>query len=868
MAKGWLDKYDDGGKKHFLEPNDKKLPIGRKPVFNYELSSELAQSIGGENGEPAYLIPTFKYGAPLENPLEEYRNTGDILGGPFKTWQEADEWDINIRHPYVEKGQALPSPLKRWGKDYKNGGFLGTTNKGFNYNGAWGGQFRKGGEIMNVASLKNPIAQNGWLSKYAQDGEEIPSPFLKHEFRAPTQEDELIRKATIANKPNTPTPEEFRAQVASQYPQSGQADYFPLEALALPGTPAIKGIGKLANLAIDALNPVAGMRNIGSRIEERGIGAINPWYYKTDPELMYKSLNRNQAESMLKSGQIHKNVANESYGKYLPKYNDDGSVEYVFRNLPNVYTDAQYKPSIAFVKQDGKFNKISIDDVDKYDTKNVFILNKGLSKNDKKFVSYNQYLQSGKKYTSSPNVQFTKGKIENAYAPKIITKAPERIPADYILEANPNNVGFLKTKSGRIDNSFEPIAATGEKGLPSNVLENEYLSTNTPGVRMLKKDPFWGYKEIKDNDLNISRDPSDVATEYLNNLEESIYRKKYKIKNKLHDEFSLNNHGSWNELSNKYNIEPDAFRDISLPKILHRANLKINPIDETMDARWLNTLKYAVQNKWLNRYNYSYEGIDKYLDPETRELVKDFRVIPKGDISSTTKAALSRYIKGESGIINNQFDNQLGTKDIDFLNKVRTSISGDINDNVYPLGEVHSLTGDYLGPNVNVNNLKVGDKFEIPRFLSTYYKKYSSSGPVISNSPHKLNIQLNPESKGLVMDNYGLAYTPSENEILLNRNSGFKVKNINEIETMGGKKKREIDLEHLYRNGGSVPSSLNGTEMSYYKQGRDYKPKGMGKNGSLVSNHPQKYGEIELKQLTDFTNKPNKKWLSKYIDHE
>jgi GH24 family phage-related lysozyme (muramidase) len=124
---GWLEKYtkmQNGGKKKFLEPNDKKLPLGRINPFYYEPSSELAASIGGEDGEPAYLIPSFKYGMPLNNPVNEFIKTGEHLGGPFKTWQEADEWDKIIRHHYVEKNQSLPSPLKRWGKDYKNGGWL------------------------------------------------------------------------------------------------------------------------------------------------------------------------------------------------------------------------------------------------------------------------------------------------------------------------------------------------------------------------------------------------------------------------------------------------------------------------------------------------------------------------------------------------------------------------------------------------------------------------------------------------------------------------------------------------------------------------------------------------------------------------
>lgn len=107
--------------KRFLQPNDPKLPKGKIHPLHYQYSTERASSIGGEQGEPAYLIPTFKYGNPLDNPLEEFRKTGEHLGGPFDTWQEAEEWEKNVRHPYVEKGQSIPSPYKRSSK-YRQGG--------------------------------------------------------------------------------------------------------------------------------------------------------------------------------------------------------------------------------------------------------------------------------------------------------------------------------------------------------------------------------------------------------------------------------------------------------------------------------------------------------------------------------------------------------------------------------------------------------------------------------------------------------------------------------------------------------------------------------------------------------------------------
>lgn len=45
------------------------------------------------------------------------------------------------------------------------------------------------------------------------------------------------------------------------YPASGRADYVPVEAMMLPGTPVIKGLGKVGNFVLDAINPLSGMRN-------------------------------------------------------------------------------------------------------------------------------------------------------------------------------------------------------------------------------------------------------------------------------------------------------------------------------------------------------------------------------------------------------------------------------------------------------------------------------------------------------------------------------------------------------------------------------------------------------------------------------
>jgi len=115
----WGGQFQSGG---FLQPISYKLP-SRYRIPYAEPSTELATSIGGVDGEPAYLIPTFKGGKDLKDPVAEYRKTGEHLGGPFKTYQEAEKWEQEIRHPYVEKGKPIPTPLKRWG-DMQSGGRL------------------------------------------------------------------------------------------------------------------------------------------------------------------------------------------------------------------------------------------------------------------------------------------------------------------------------------------------------------------------------------------------------------------------------------------------------------------------------------------------------------------------------------------------------------------------------------------------------------------------------------------------------------------------------------------------------------------------------------------------------------------------
>jgi hypothetical protein len=123
----WGGQFQDGGNLSFIDnPKLRNMLEGYKPGFmqtvgDYRLpegymagsiypSTEVSTSIGGEGGEPAYLIPSFKYGQPLQDPVQEFNMTEQYLGGPFKTWQDAEKFQ-EIRHQYVEKGQPLPSPI-------------------------------------------------------------------------------------------------------------------------------------------------------------------------------------------------------------------------------------------------------------------------------------------------------------------------------------------------------------------------------------------------------------------------------------------------------------------------------------------------------------------------------------------------------------------------------------------------------------------------------------------------------------------------------------------------------------------------------------------------------------------------------------
>jgi hypothetical protein len=131
--------YQKGGKLKFLQPTSDKLPEGYRIPYDTP-STERASSIGGTNGEPAYLVPEFKYGEPIYDPIEEFKRTGEHLGGPFKTWQEAEEWENTVRHPAVENRETIMFPQEKFqtgGSIPGSVGFTYARTKGIPSNGPY-----------------------------------------------------------------------------------------------------------------------------------------------------------------------------------------------------------------------------------------------------------------------------------------------------------------------------------------------------------------------------------------------------------------------------------------------------------------------------------------------------------------------------------------------------------------------------------------------------------------------------------------------------------------------------------------------------------------------------------------------------------
>ena len=294
----WGGQFQDGGNLTFLEPTSRKLPKGYAIPYNTP-STELATSIGGEGGEPAYLIPSFKYGRLLNDPKAEFRKTGEHLGGPFKTWQEADEWERTVRHPYVEKGQNIPTPLKRWGKDFAMGGSLPGA-VGFTYARTAGAAPSNG----PYAKKTKASAQNGQEMKYyqagldfkpktiSQDGSEIPNAQLgKHMLPIDVSKaaENFFELLSVPQKAIT-------ALFSGKYQT-------PSEAMGIKNK-----VGAIAtDMILDPLN-LMGAGAIAKASTETGILSkaykYNPWAFKVNEDNWYRQVGKSAIDDISKTGLV------------------------------------------------------------------------------------------------------------------------------------------------------------------------------------------------------------------------------------------------------------------------------------------------------------------------------------------------------------------------------------------------------------------------------------------------------------------------------------------------------------------------------------------------------------------------------------
>jgi hypothetical protein len=239
----WGGQFQKGGKLKFLQPTDKNLPEGYRIPYDTP-SSERAMSIGGENEEPAYLIPSFKYGKELDDPMGEFRKTGEHLGGPFKTWQEADEWERTVRHPAVEKGENIMFPQQ----EFRTGGEIPKAQEG--HLQTINPRQKRGIELLNeeskkAAEDKRELETTGQIKKprsIAYRSKVKKQPELKQDNKNDYERGYDERKAKLKKFNKVAV---GAADVATDIMQVG--NFIPHPAAQLVGK-----IGNVAGAAVDA----------------------------------------------------------------------------------------------------------------------------------------------------------------------------------------------------------------------------------------------------------------------------------------------------------------------------------------------------------------------------------------------------------------------------------------------------------------------------------------------------------------------------------------------------------------------------------------------------------------------------------------
>jgi hypothetical protein len=139
-------------------------------------------------------------------------------------------------------------------------------------------KYAKGGEVTNNTSWFNQD-----LVRQANERMNAPSTTTLGKVLSKTGAKDN-RAKYLAKNPNKYNIEDYK-----QGHQEAGLEPIPLEAMLLPGTPVIKGLGKLGNFALDAMNPLQGMRNINKVAPHLSVNAKSALSHEAASPIIYNA---------------------------------------------------------------------------------------------------------------------------------------------------------------------------------------------------------------------------------------------------------------------------------------------------------------------------------------------------------------------------------------------------------------------------------------------------------------------------------------------------------------------------------------------------------------------------------------------------
>ncbi len=219
--------FSSGNYEDWLRKYYEDLTYHRAATKRNKINPEIARDFKGrvvDKNNPEYDV------------LKWYPNDASFVG---KRGLKA--YEIDREYPFSGE------PMSAWNADKRKQYEKFIENFKKQYESGWRGEYKKGGLFKAQEGLQ--YVPNGTYGNYYDPNTQqyIPQVYL------PDVEISASKDLPFQNN-------KFAPFLAAR----GTADYVPVESMLLPGTPVIKGLGKATNFAIDALNPLAGMRGLKS----------------------------------------------------------------------------------------------------------------------------------------------------------------------------------------------------------------------------------------------------------------------------------------------------------------------------------------------------------------------------------------------------------------------------------------------------------------------------------------------------------------------------------------------------------------------------------------------------------------------------